>query len=222
MTTSSLRLVLFLGCAFALPACATASHAGTSDAGPDAEPPSEGGPLDDAAPPDGGADASGGDVARVFTTATTYAAKSLGGGASRVAGADGFCANAATAAGLGGTWVAWLSTSAVNAIDRVTGTGPWYLVDGTTLVFPNKAALATVPRAGMAMNELGVSGQTTHQVWTGTANGGTRSPFTCDDWSNGTNTGKGMMGVGGQIKEWTSLLEESCDREASLYCFEVK
>lgn len=130
MTISSLRLgLLLLGCVGAVPACATSTQLVTLDAGPDAESPSEGGPLPDAgALPDAEAGASGGG-ARVFVTATSYAAKSLGGGASRVAGADGFCANAAAAAGLGGNWVAWLSTSTVNAIDRVTGTGPWYLVD---------------------------------------------------------------------------------------------
>ena len=216
------RRLLLLIAVGVVAGCATASKSGPFDAGPDGE--SEAGPLPDGATPaeDGGADSSTPAVARVFTTATTYAAKSLGGGASGFAGADGFCANAAAAAGLGGTWVAWLSTAKTNAIDRVTGQGPWYLVDGTTLVFANKAALATVPRTGISKNELGLSGQVAREVWTGTANGGVASSFTCNDWTNGTNTGEGTVGIGGQTQEWTKFLEQSCDGERSIYCFEVK
>jgi hypothetical protein len=223
MTTSSLRLVVLLGCAAAVPGCATATNARTLDAEPpDADVLEEGGSLDGGPPVDGEADASDAGVARVFATATGYLAKSLGGGATGFAGGDGFCASAAEAGGLGGTWVAWLSTSRTNAIDRVTGAGPWYLVDRKTLVFLNKAALATVPRVGIAMNELAVEGPTSRQVWTGTSNGGIASPLTCDDWSNGTNTGRGMTGNAGGKNDWTTLFEEPCDRERSLYCFEVK
>ncbi len=96
----------------------------------------DGGGLEDAdAQPDGSKDPDHDAVARVFVTATTYAPQSLGGGATGFAGADGFGANAAAAASLGGKWVAWLSTSSTDAIDRVTGDGPWYLVDRKTLVF---------------------------------------------------------------------------------------
>src|SRR5688500_10181736 len=42
---------------------------------------------------------------------------------------------------LGGSWRAWLSTSQVDAIDRIDDVGPWYRIDGETLLFPSKADL---------------------------------------------------------------------------------
>lgn len=219
MTIALLRITSFLGFTFVLAGC---SASGVSvPLGSDAEA-ETGSRADGGVPADGQADASEGNVARVFVTSAGYAAKSLGGGATGAAGADGFCTNAAEAGSLGGKWVAWLSTSRKNAVERVTGTGPWTLVDGKTLVFPNKASLATVPRVGIGMNELGEQSEVTREVWTGTSNGGVASTFTCDDWTNGTNTGRGMTGIAGQRDEWTKFLESSCDREMSVYCFEVK
>jgi hypothetical protein len=229
MKSSSFRFACMLGIAAALWGCSTGSRGsgiaqdgGLEDGGlEDGRGLEDGGGVTDAksdvfkGPGDG-------DGARVFVTATTYAPQALGGGATGFAGADGFCANAAAAAGLDGRWVAWLSTTRTDAIERVTGDGPWYLVDRKTLVFLNHASLATVPRVGIGMNELGVIGQRTNQVWTGTANGGMASPNTCAAWSSGANNQKGMTGIGGQKDEWTTLFEETCDREQSLYCFELK
>jgi hypothetical protein len=61
----------------------------------------------------------------VFTTSTTQTA-ALGG----LAGADAICAQRALAAGLAGTYRAWLSTSTVNAIDRLGSASGWVRPDG--------------------------------------------------------------------------------------------
>src|SRR5688572_3513455 len=69
---------------------------------------------------------------RVFVSSLRYPAdlKTAGGKATGKASADAICQTLADAAGLGGTYVAWLSTSDQNAIDHVQGPGPWYRVDG--------------------------------------------------------------------------------------------
>src|SRR5262249_40813253 len=56
-----------------------------------------------------------------------------GGNLGGLAGADERCRQAAEAAGIvGKTWVAYLSTSTINARDRI-GNGPWYNHAGTNI-----------------------------------------------------------------------------------------
>ena len=51
-----------------------------------------------------------------------------------LSGADQKCQEAADVAGLGGTWVAWLSDSTHNARDRITHTNyGYYLINGTKI-----------------------------------------------------------------------------------------
>lgn len=65
----------------------------------------------------------------VFITSQVFNGN-LGG----LAGADAKCQQLATAAGLGGTYKAWLSDSTTDARDRLThATVPYRLVDGTTV-----------------------------------------------------------------------------------------
>src|SRR5690606_988458 len=57
----------------------------------------------------------------VFVTSTQHVAQDLGG----LEGADRICADRAAAAGLPGTYVAWLSTRTVDARDRLAGARGW-------------------------------------------------------------------------------------------------
>jgi hypothetical protein len=61
----------------------------------------------------------------VFVTSTRHSPK-FGG----LAGADAICAARATAGGLAGTYKAWLSTSTVNAKDRLVPASGWARPDG--------------------------------------------------------------------------------------------
>ena len=75
---------------------------------------------------------------RVFVSSSTSKGN-LGG----MAGAALVCRGLATAAGLAGTWVAWLSNNNglfPDAIEHVTSTGPWRLVSGE-IVASTKAEL---------------------------------------------------------------------------------
>ena len=117
----------------------------------------------------------------IFTTTTHYTGN-LGG----IAGADTICNNTATAAGLGGTWKAWLSDSNTNAIDRINDVGPWYLLNGVK-AFNNKVNLTTAPLVALNVNENGETFD--NDVWTGTNVGGTKSGDNCYEWWGGEDAG---------------------------------
>src|SRR5689334_7241626 len=98
----------------------------------------------------------------IFVTSANFTGN-LGG----LHGAVGVCASAAGTAGVHGTFIAWLSDTTTNAIDRVVNdVGPWVRLDGT-LVFANKAQMRSLPSAPIDVDEFG---QVTHAegVWTGT------------------------------------------------------
>lgn len=156
---------------------------------------------------------------RVFVTKTRYNGN-LGG----LVGADQKCNTAAEAAGLGGTWKAWLSDSNTNAIDRIAEVGPWYdIVPNETWVnqkvFNNKAGLATTPLAGIQNNEDGSFNSSGTSVWTGTSVGGVASANHCLSWTSTSSIA--VYGVAGKVNNgWTSYSTNSCSDTASLYCIE--
>ena len=185
-------------------------------------------------PPDG--------ALRVFVTRTKYTGD-LGG----LAGADSLCTAAAASASLGGEWVAWLSDEFTDAIDRVSGEGPWYRMDGE-IVFNNAAHLATTPLNPILLDEFGTS-QTCgvvpfgSSVWTGTGNGGRAKDVAffahCDDWNtsasntfDASNNLRENNAVGGDCDstaEWTdhgasntTFTYGNCAWDRSLYCFEIE
>ena len=165
----------------------------------------------------GGAGGAGG-VKRVFVTETTYTGSTMGG----VAGADQKCNLSAQAAQLGGTWVAWVSSSSVNAIDRVTAAGPWVLINTSTTIFNNKANLATSPLLPINATEQGhtiTTASTVTHVWTGTDNGGNAAASTCNGWSSST-LAYGTIGFAYSTSGWTSYTDQDCGATNHLYCFE--
>src|SRR5262245_49020097 len=60
--------------------------------------------------------------------------------------ADGDCTDEASSMGVGGSWKAWLSSSQVDAITRISDVGPWYRLDQETLLFASRADFAHGPR----------------------------------------------------------------------------
>jgi hypothetical protein len=156
---------------------------------------------------------------RVFVTNAAISSGGFGG----LSGADSFCANAASARGLGGSWVAWMSDSMTNAIDRINDVGPWYFVDQQTLVFSSKAAITSGPATPLQVTEFGtiLTADHTEGVWTGTQPNGTmRANNTCSDWTNTASTGsRGDPRATGP--EWTQFSSNvPCTGGAHLYCFE--
>jgi len=151
----------------------------------------------------------------VFATSVTSTGN-LGG----LSGADTTCTDTATAAGLSGNWVAWLSTGAEDARDRIVDS-EYRLLDGT--VIANDLADLTDGNIDNAIdvdeNGNDASGS---DVWTGTLEDGTVAPDTCNEWTDGAITAEGLSGDtdladGG----WTEQQPVSlfCSFDIRLYCF---
>jgi len=163
---------------------------------------------------------------RVFVTSKSYS-----GALNGPTGADAICGGAAGYAGLAGSWKAWISDTTVDAIDRIADVGPWYLVDRTTLVFSNKAAIVALPLHAIDVDETGArvaadAGISASLVWTGTDETGHRSTRTisanlCLGWSNGSFSQSGEVGTLSKTdRDWTGGYLEECRTTHRLYCFE--
>ena len=119
-----------------------------------------------------------------------------------LAGADAHCAALAEAAGVTGkVWAAYLSTSTVDARDRI-GAGPWVNARGETIAADlatlhgpgNHVSRATaLDETGARINGRGEAPPLRHDILTGSLPDGTRAPLTCEDW---TSDGAGAAMVG--------------------------
>jgi hypothetical protein len=166
----------------------------------------------------GGPDApSGGDRNRVFITRATFSGGLLG--SNGTAGADAACDNAA--GGLGGVFVAWVSTSSVDAITRIPDEGPWYDLDGM-MIFENRAGLEGDPLAPLWLDETG-NYLPSDFIWTGTELGGTFSDQgACNDWTSSFINQIARVGQVGRADAgaWTAASSTTCDQMAHVICFE--
>jgi hypothetical protein len=131
-----------------------------------------------------------------------------GGNLGGLAGADAHCQALAAAVGAGGkTWHAYLSTSSVDARDRV-GDGPWYNADGV-MIAANVAELhgANNLDGDTALTETGgkpnylvgdppapAAQPLEHDIMTGTNEDGTANELTCNDWTDGSADSQAMLG----------------------------
>jgi hypothetical protein len=181
--------------------------------GRDAGPPPPPFEIDPAPPRDAGRDATPIGGKRVFVTSSTTPGN-FGG----LAQADAMCQSLAERANVPGRFVAWLSTDGVNAPVRITGNGPWYLMDGR-LVFPSKLAITTDgPSADIDRDERN-NRQLAVLVWTGTQATGAASSATCVNYTNSGATGQ--SGRTNQTdREWTQSGPTFCTQAQHLYCFE--
>jgi hypothetical protein len=158
-----------------------------------------------------GCSSSGDPHKRVFVTRATFAGN-FGG----LVGADAQCNSFAVAAGLRGTWRAWLSDSATNALDRMADVGPWVDMKGNR-VFRDKAQMMGFPDIGVAFNET--QGMIASTVWTGTVLGGSKATSHCGDWTGGGDR-QGITGNAITPDSWTDAGPRSCTDSHSLLCFE--
>ncbi len=149
----------------------------------------------------------------VFVTSGVYDGK-LGG----LSGADAKCALAAQSVNLGGTYVAWLSSSTADAIDRITDVGPWVDLTGQ-VVFNNKAMVTLAPLTAVGTSEQGTSVGGSQYVWTGTNTGGRHAADHCYDWTANYNS-QAIVGSVYQTTGWTDSGYQSCGVQHHLYCFE--
>ena len=156
---------------------------------------------------------------RIFVTRGSYAGGALALDDARgVDAADAICKLRAKAAGLGGTWIAWLSTTQLDAIDRVTSLGPWHLVGDSVPAFENRAQLYGEPLVALDRDERGEM-VTNAVIWTGTLRTGRRSPDTCADWM--VTTARGLYGWQATSYAWTEYTSGWCGEEKHLLCVEL-
>ena len=142
--------------------------------------------------------------------------------------ADEDCTDGASRMSLGGTWRAWLSSSAVDAIDRIADVGPWYRVDRETTLFASKADLARGPRARIDPSEESEDwescmrfGQCSQTFWSGTTVDGRRAADNCLDWTVYNLPAVATVGradVSGE--EWVATESLACAAYLALLCIE--
>ena len=156
---------------------------------------------------------------KVFRTSTLGSGKfELWSGATGtgIAAGDSICNARAAAAGLAGSYKAWLSDSSTDAAARLLSSGPWIRVDGVKLA-DNKADLTDGTLMTAVLDEFGTSDFT--YVWTGTS-GGTKASDTCADWTDDTSSTFGMYGYTVYERLWSDWGSRTCDQPSALYCFE--
>ncbi|MBI4821384.1 MAG: hypothetical protein HY791_34310 [Deltaproteobacteria bacterium] len=142
--------------------------------------------------------------------------------------ADEDCTSGAERTGLGGLWRAWLSSSEIDAIDRVSDVGPWYRLDRKTLLFASKAELAEGPRTRIDPTEqtedwesCARSGSCGLTFWSGTDLYGRRTSDNCLDWTVYNRPAIATVGradVSGP--SWVAASSILCSAYLALLCIE--
>jgi hypothetical protein len=173
-------------------------------------------------PPNGGVDASAPDGATpgktgplVVFVSSEVKTGNLGG----VAGADALCIQLGKAANIPGvTFRAWISTPTTNAIDRIKGTGPFKLVDGTVIAQDRTELASGKLRHGLDKDEKGATPPLAEdRVWTATGADGKYAGGDCAQWTGGQS---GRVGEAEQASDaWTTLVDEACTEVNRVYCF---
>jgi hypothetical protein len=162
--------------------------------------------------------ATGGCVAarRAFVSSTVVQA-AFGG----YAGADTKCQQLAVAAGLGGTWMAWVSDKNSSPSARFTqATVPYALVTGT-VVAPSWSGLTSGTLAhGIDSDEYGQAVAGTTEVWTATWTDGTLLGDGCSSFT-AVSSSTVEVGISGKSdSKWTDVYAQFCNRTVHLYCIE--
>jgi cysteine-rich repeat protein len=163
---------------------------------------------------------------RIFITSATFKGdlKPAIGEALGVALGDAHCQELADAAGLDGTFLAWLSDGRMSPATRfdTAFAGSYRLVDGTAVVVAGWADLTdgTLAHAIDRDEQGGLAAG--DNVWTNTAADGTSAGASgCLDWNSVKVTDKGTIGISDAVDmTWTSVVETSCNGPARLYCVE--
>ncbi len=136
-----------------------------------------------------------------------------------ITGADAICAARATAGGLTGNFIAFLSDSTTNSVNRIASSRGWIRVDGAPVAdaptaFSN-GNLVFPLRLDEYGNDLGSA-----QVFTGN-NAGSVTVNTCLDWTSNVATDYGFGALSQFASRLTSGWDQNCDSQAHLLCVEI-
>lgn len=172
----------------------------------------DGGGSGDDAPTDGMVDA--GFTANVVFVTSTLVTGNIGG----IAAGDTLCQQEADDAGLAGTYIAWLSTSTVDAIDRLGSARGWVRADGE----PVFDTLGTWEMFNPINRDA--RGQFVSAQYAFTATDSTGRYYTafgaCSDWMSESGTG-GMGELSGAGNQYSLEYSSSCATPRPIYCFGI-
>jgi hypothetical protein len=154
---------------------------------------------------------------RVFLTSGTYTG-ALGG----LSGADASCQSAAVAAGVQGTYKAWLGTAGATPLTTFThSSDPYYLLDGSKIANNWAGVISGNLLHPIDVTELLQPGSS-QLVWTGLREDGTwggAGNGDCNGWTSAAASG--LLGVSDYSNDaWTYAGVLPCNATVRLYCFE--
>ena len=140
------------------------------------------------------------------------------------AGADATCAAAASAAGVAGTFAAWLSVTGSDANTHIgASTQPYQLLDGTA-VAANSATFSSGALLGPITRDENGNLILPGDVWTNTNLDGTlNAAGACGDFMSNSHASAPVPIVGSSgaaDPTWTANQTIFCDATARLYCLE--
>lgn len=158
----------------------------------------------------------------VFATSSRYTAN-LGG----LAGADAKCQQHASAAGLPGSYVAYLSDSNTHALNRLSR-GEFHRTGDNALVAASKLDLSFILlQNAVANDEYGSRIVANPEVVTGTDHFANKrlgeGVGFCSDWTRDTNEAPGLVASGfvdADAEWWVWAEDRSCSVPQRLYCFQ--
>jgi hypothetical protein len=184
--------------------------------------PQDGGPEAAAPPPDGSSE-GGAPRGTKIVFVTKGRVMSGGGPVDTRARANQLCVDEAGPAGIGSSYVAWLSTDDLDAIDALSASdGPWSLAKDGGVVFANRAAIFQL-RLDRAIDRYadGTTFPPGFRVWTGTMGNGRKGLHNCSDWNSNALNGQCIAGdpAAGTGLEWTEANTINCDTPRGVICF---
>jgi hypothetical protein len=195
------------------------SPSGEGDAAPDATKGlAADGEVTTNAGDDSGADGSPGVPRRVVFVTQRTVDGNFGG----LDAGDAICAAEAADAGLGGSFVAWLSNGLdeFNAKSRFVTDAGWYLTGDGGEVFSGPPAMTNVSAPQVGINRTAYAQIIpVGQVWTGLWGDGLPYGKDCAGWT--TTQNDGVPGdIGATTTGWTGAAPDFCTAEKRLICFQ--
>lgn len=171
-------------------------------------------------------------VAAAQDVGVFVASKATTGNLGGLAGADAICQELAAAAlpKWAGPWVAMLSDSSINASDRIPAPG----VGGAYVRASDPSVVVAIGLQGLMsgslrnpilLDEAGerppIVGHTGRaSAWTGTSPALVDLGNNCSDWTDGTESARGIGGASEMAdSNWTAQVTAGCDLQLYLYCF---
>ncbi len=143
-----------------------------------------------------------------------------------LSGADATCQSEADAAGLTGTYQAWLADGVASPATRESRSGAPYIDPLGTVIADDWADLTDgTLDFGISVTAASSTVSTPVPVWSGVAavgGGGTGTPSHCQGWTSSSSGVSGRQGLSGTLtSDWTDTSSGiACNFERRFYCVE--